>query len=329
MRLLIAVIAMASLILACIGPAGPAGPQGPQGEPGLEGEQGERGAVGREAPQGPQGDQGVRGDQGPKGDAGVGVAGEKGEKGDAGPKGDKGDRGSKGDRGDRGAQGPQGEKGETGGPGPQGEPGPVGEQGPKVEVPVDLYAIDISSIEPHTGEVYRPSNVRPVDGPSMDACSGYDTAVSWLEKAYVEFSICYTAEHSEDVEFAAYWAAYARDIQRVKYGVEEFVNRVGRPLHVNVMLLPEPDVNADVGTTRFMCCYTQDGELAYNGEFAWIPYLTPSHSDWQAYPSLGQLRFRHDDAHAKNIIHEMTHAGQHVICDYSCQQRKGHPDMGL
>ena len=158
----------------------------------------------------------------------------------------------------------------------------------------------------------------------MNACSGYDPAASWIEKAYLEFSICYTAEHSEDVEFAAYWAAYTLDIQRVKYEVEELVNRTGRHLHVNLMLLPDPDANADIGTTRFMCCYTKDGELTYDGEFAWIPYLAPSHSDW-SLPTFGVLGYRPEDFHIKNILHEMTHAGQFVICDYSCRYRKSIP----
>ena len=110
----------------------------------------------------------------------------------------------------------------------------------------------------------------------------------------------------------------------MKYEVEALVNRTGRHLHVNLMLLPDPDANADIGTTRFMCCYTQDGALTYYGEFAWIPYLAPSHPDWSR-PTFGVLAYRPEDFHVKNIIHEMTHAGQFVICDYSCRYRKSIP----
>ncbi len=299
--LVVALVAIAS-VLACAGPAGPPGPMGEQGP------QGERGEVGLEGQQGPKGDKGEQGGRGPQGEPG--------------PMGDKGEQG---DRGPQGKQGPKGDKGEQGDRGPQGEPGPMGEPGPEIQIPVSMHVIDVPQIEPDTRTIYEPSNVQPASGPNMNACSGYDPAVSWIEEAYLEFSICYTAEHSEDVEFAAYWVAYARDIQHVKYKVEKFVNRVGRPLHVNLMLLPDPDANADIGTTRFMCCYRKSGERSSDGEFAWIPYLAPSHSDW-SHPTFGQLRFRPEDFHIKNIVHEMTHAGQLSFCDYSCERRKEIPN---
>ena len=191
-----------------------------------------------------------------------------------------------------------------------------------------MHVIDVPPIEPDIRTVYEPINVQPVSDSKKNACSAYDSSISWIEKAYQEFSVCYTAESSQDeVEFVAYWVAFAIDIQRVKYQVREFRRfGTGSPFHINIMLLPEPDSNADTGTTRFMCCYNKDGERSSSGQFAWIPYLSPSHSDWERSPTFGRLRLSTENFHIKNLMHEMTHAGQLTFCDHRCKNLKGISD---
>ena len=76
-----------------------------------------------------------------------------------------------------------------------------------------------------------------------------------------------------------------------------------------------------------MCCYASDGGYSISDRraFAYIPYLAPSHSDWRQYPSLGQLGHTASDFHIKNVVHEMTHAGQWIICDYTCRSNRSIP----
>jgi len=131
-------------------------------------------------------------------------------------------------------------------------------------------------------------------------CADYDSGIDWLESAYGSYSICYTERYAGDVAFAKRWIDHAQNLMSVKYGAD--LQDAG--VHLNVMLLPEPDENADTGTTRFQCCYSG---------FARIPYLTPSHPDWSAHSRWGVLRLPPDDFHAKNLVHEFTHAGQYVL----------------
>ena len=345
MRLLIAVIAMASL-LACAGPAGP------QGEPGFQGEQGERGLVGPEGPQGPQGDQGVRGDQGPKGDAGVGVAGEKGQKGDLGPKGDRGERGASGsqrEQGPKGDKGEQGERGTQGEQGPQGPPGPPGETvliptAPQPSVSVPPVAPRSSSLPPaptisvaNLSDPPLESNTQP-----RGNCSRYNEEsgedIDWLEKAYPDYSICYTKAHSSDVGPVSHWLAEVRDWLFAKYDIDELSvfnwNKAPAfpaivPMELYIMLVPEPDGNADVANTRFLCCeYLTAPSLEAVAPIGWIPYLTLSNPDWQRYPCLGRLCTPHNQGHIKNLMHEFTHAVQRTVAERLCARPEGCPNHG-
>lgn len=330
MHLPIAVIAMASLLLACTGPMGPAGPQGPQGEPGIQGEQGERGAVGPEGSQGSQGNQGVRGDQGPKGNTGVGVSGEKGEKGDPGPKGDRGERGAMGSPGE---QGPEGEKGDAGEQGPQGPPGPPGDA---VLIPTAANpSVSVPPVAPHSSSLPPPPEISVAD-PSVPPlasntrprgnCSLYNEEdIDWLEMAYPNYSVCYTQPHASDIGPVSHWLAEAKDWLFAKYGIEQLATRNHNPpfgnakMELYLVLIPEPDGNADVGTTRFMCCYGSDGRLSSDGAIAWIPYLTPSNTEWSLYSCLGRLCTPHNQGHIKNLMHEFTHAVQHTAWVSRCE----------
>ena len=95
-----------------------------------------------------------------------------------------------------------------------------------------------------------------------------------------------------------------------KYGVERLSTSGGTRLHVNIMLLPEPNSDASTSTTRFKCCYGGPGTSV---RFAQIPYLTPSHPNWTARPAWGGLQQPPDDYHAHYLVHEFSHAAQHTI----------------
>ena len=129
-----------------------------------------------------------------------------------------------------------------------------------------------------------------------------------------DFSICYTAEYADDMGFVERWVTQAKERLRTKYQVTDLQNPYsGADLHLSVMLLPQPDDNADTGTTRFMCCYDTSGESNSTGSFARIPYLTLSHKDWDRSSTWGALGLPTNDYHAKNIVHEVIHAGQFTI----------------
>lgn len=149
---------------------------------------------------------------------------------------------------------------------------------------------------------------------SRGQCSAYDPASAWLEAAHAGYSICYTAEYAADVEFVRRWIDHAEELTRTKYGVTQLRNPRGQTeLELYIMLLPEPNDDADTGTTRFKCCYDPSGELASSGRIAQIPYLTPSHPEWDTNSTWGWLGYPPDDFHAKNLIHEFTHAGQFTL----------------
>ena len=143
--------------------------------------------------------------------------------------------------------------------------------------------------------------------------TGYDH-IDWLEADHGQYSICYTTEYEEDVAFVERWIDHAESLMRDKYRVAKFVRPLAQtPFHLYVVLLPEPNADADTGTTRFQCCYDASGAYTSSGAFARIPYLTPSHPEWTTRPTWGGMQLPAADYHAKNLVHEVTHAGQHSI----------------
>ena len=143
-------------------------------------------------------------------------------------------------------------------------------------------------------------------------CSVYDPTIDWQEAPYAGYSICYTKEYASDVAFVKYWVDHAQGWLFDKYKVAGLSN--GRTkLALHIMLLPEPNADANVGHTCFRCCYNASGESCDTGNIANIPYLTPSHHDWRTYSTLGVLGIPHGDFHAKNLVHEFTHAVQHSV----------------
>ena len=330
---LVTVVAMVLILItlaACVeGPAGPPGPQGEKGDDaGEQGPQGERGPAGPPGPQGEKGDD--AGEQGPQGERGPsgprGAQGEKGDAGEQGPQGEKGDPGEQGPQGDQGETGPHGPQGERGEPGPQGPPGdavliPTASQPPRAVPPV---APRSSSLPPaptisvaNLSDPPLASNTEP-----RGNCSRYNEEtgedIDWLEKAYPDYSICYTKAYAHDVGTVSHWLAEIRDWLFAKYGIDELTvfnwNLVPTlpeilPMHLYIMLIPEEDGNAGAGFTRFMCCeYLTTPRLDGVADIGWIPYLTLSNPAWQQYPCLGQLCTPHNQGHIKNLMHEFTHA---------------------
>ena len=141
-------------------------------------------------------------------------------------------------------------------------------------------------------------------------------SVPWLEFASAQYSICYTAEYSADIAFVEEWMDHALLLMEDKYGVPTLTYRQ-LPLTVNVMLVPMSIGEANVSKTGFFCCwgYGEGAGANYqrHGWYGFIPYLTPSHSDWDARPTWGRMGLPPDDYHAKNIVHEFTHAIQRSI----------------
>ena len=147
-------------------------------------------------------------------------------------------------------------------------------------------------------------------------CSEYDSSIEWLEFASDQYSICYTAQYAEDVPFVKEWMDRAVRLMNDKYKVSNLYYEQLR-LYINVLLLPQPNSDADIGTTRFKCCWgygdTAGGTFQRVGWFAHIPYLTPSHRDWKDHSLWGVMQLPANDFHAKNLVHEFTHAVQRSI----------------
>ena len=166
-------------------------------------------------------------------------------------------------------------------------------------------------------------------------CSAYDPSIAWQEAPYEHFSICYTDAYADDVAFAAAWVNYAHARLTLKYGItelrtvrdatpENFGDAYqggpdGARMHVMVVLLPAPDQHADTGTTRFMHSWGSPGDDALYGaltnlvRYAFIPYVTPSASNWSTVNHWGVLQAPAAHFHVKNLMHEYTHAVQHTI----------------
>ena len=145
-------------------------------------------------------------------------------------------------------------------------------------------------------------------------CSAYDADIEWLESAHEQYSVCYTREYAGDVKFVTEVIEDAKKLMRTKYQVETLGNGRGGGLHVNIMLLPEPNHEASTSTTWFKCCYDSSGGYDRSqGTFAQIPYLTPGHSDWSEAPTFGGARLTPDNFHAKNLTHEFIHAVQRTL----------------
>ena len=173
------------------------------------------------------------------------------------------------------------------------------------------------------------------DPPPHHRCDDYDPAIAWLEAPYEHFSICYTVAHADDVAFVASWVNYAHARLAQKYGVTELRTvrdatpenpndayqggPDGARMHVMVMLLPAPDQHADTGTTRFMHDWGSPeadalyGAIADQVRYAFIPYVTPSAPNWRTADRWGVLQAPAGHFHAKNLMHEYTHAVQHTI----------------
>ncbi len=156
----------------------------------------------------------------------------------------------------------------------------------------------------------------------------YDPDIDWIEKAYPNYSICYTQEYSSDFARVSHWLAEIEDWLYAKYEVDGFYvydasDRRVLPGNLNFVLIPVSDVNAGVGITRLMCCFEENTGRRNNssGTIAWIPYLTPTSTDSRR-DRTGRIicvgrscsnRTNPNQMHIKNLMHEILHAVQHSI----------------
>ena len=114
--------------------------------------------------------------------------------------------------------------------------------------------------------------------------------------------------------FIEKWVDHAEALLLDKYGADLRNARGRTRLHVNVMLVPHPNEQANPSRTGFYCCQDSSGRDSWrSGIYSQIPYLTPSHREWNARSTWGGMRLPPDDYHAKNLVHEFFHAGQRVM----------------
>lgn len=158
---------------------------------------------------------------------------------------------------------------------------------------------------------------RPVVSASVqerEQCPHYEnTQAVWLESAKEQYSVCYTEEYAADVPFVEKWLDHSLLLMQDKYGIET-LSLDGLPMTVNVMLVPAPNAQASESRTGFYCCWgygrTVGDQYQREGWYSFIPYLAPSHSAWDASTTWGGMQLPPADYHAKNLVHEFTHAIQ-------------------
>ena len=187
-----------------------------------------------------------------------------------------------------------------------------------------------------------PSTVLPSTTAPRGNCDRYSEEtgkeVDWLEVAYPDYSVCYTEEYPDDVGPVSHWLAKSRDWLFAKYRIDQLSvfnwnyapsSPATVPMELYIMLTPEPDRHADIGLTRFLCCYyLNEPSSDAVAPIRWIPYLTLSSPEWKRYPCLGQLSSPHHQAHIKDLMHEFTHAVQRPVAESLCASPAGCPNHG-
>ena len=136
-------------------------------------------------------------------------------------------------------------------------------------------------------------------------CARAEDGGIWLEAAHVQYSICYTSECANDVEFVRIWLDRTEQLMLDKYGLDR------HGYQMSVYLHPVPTSRAGVGLATNICCSGNAGE---------IHYLTPSAPAWEegrsrgSTTSLGQPF--DDHYHAKTLVHEyITQAHARISAD--------------
>ena len=130
------------------------------------------------------------------------------------------------------------------------------------------------------------------------------TGQTWLAEDNGQYTIYYTQEYEQDVEFVRTWMDHTESLMLDKYGLR----RTG--FDISIYLHPAPASGAGVGLATLVCCSDGTGE---------IHYLTPSAPAWEelqrrgATTSLGAPF--DDDYHAAVLIHEYITVGYQRISD--------------
>ena len=188
---------------------------------------------------------------------------------------------------------------------------------------------NIETLPPDTLSIHIPATptlgtVDPAPPPAeRGACSlrpdtqfDYDLQGDWewLEATYSRFSICYAEDYADDVELVRRWVEHTEALMRDKYDVVRWRNGQGHQLDFYIILVPGPTEAASTWRSGFYCCYTASGQQDNAaGRIGQIPYLSPSHPDWDERPRWGRLGFPSNDFHAKTLVHETFHVGQAAI----------------
>ena len=233
-----------------------------------------------------------------------------------------------------------------------GEPGPPGPPGETVLIPTSPQPpVSVPPIAPRSSSLPPAPTISVANrsDPPLESntqprgnCARYNEwsgeHIDWLEKAYPDYSICYTEEYARDVGPVSHWLAEIRGWLFAKYDIDELSvfnwNRAPAfpavvPMELYIMLIPEADGKARVGYTQFWCCeYLTAPSMDAVAPIGWIPYLTLSNPDWQRYPCLGRLCNPHNQGYIKDLMHEFTHAVQRTVAERLCASPEGCPNHG-
>ena len=136
----------------------------------------------------------------------------------------------------------------------------------------------------------------------------YDDQSDYLEYKEAGYTICYSAEYPDDLDFINHWVSKAFDLGRDKYGVIKPELR-GKELTLTIFAPPERTAATGQGTVRWACCYDdEENSDVWHSE---LHYMTPS--AWKG-GLLGGLRQPPEYYHPHYITHEIVHFFQWTCC---------------
>jgi len=132
------------------------------------------------------------------------------------------------------------------------------------------------------------------------------TPVDYIEYREGRFTICYSPDYPDDLDFVAPWVSRAFDLGAEKYRVLR-PTYGGNPFYLTVYLPGAETALTSQGLVRMACCYP-DGEGTTHAE---IHYLTPAVWEGDVLGGLGQPP---EYYHPHYLTHETVHFFQWACC---------------
>ena len=136
-------------------------------------------------------------------------------------------------------------------------------------------------------------------------CKSMATSDSYQYLSYQtdNYTICYSANHPEDLSYVSHWVFQAFELGKTKYKVTE--PTYGETEFKLTLFFPsESNGRTSQGRVTMWCCVTEYNNDVGGTTYAEIHYLTPSAWEGETLGGLGQIP---EYYHAHYITHEVSH----------------------